>query len=146
MKVVLLRDVAKIGRRGEVAEVPDGYALNKLIPSQSAVMATPANIKRLSVAKERKEHNVEVIQDRLAEVVKNFSATPLIVKVKANEQGHLFQAVSASLISSEAKTLGINLQEEYLVFKSPIKTIGENEVIVRVAGNDHTLAINVVSN
>lgn len=146
MKVVLLRDVVKIGRRGEVVEVPDGYALNMLIPSKSAITANPANIKRFSVARERKEHNVEALQDKLAEAVKGFSITPLVVKVKANEQGHLFQAVSTSLISSEAKASGADIAEEYLVLDVPIKTIGDHEVKIKVAGKDLVLAIKVVSN
>ena len=47
MKVILLKDVAKIGRRFEIKEVPDGYALNKLIPKNMAQFATPENIKRI---------------------------------------------------------------------------------------------------
>ena len=48
MKVILLKDVAKIGRRHEVAEVPDGYALNMLIPKGLAKAGTPENIKKLT--------------------------------------------------------------------------------------------------
>ena len=57
MKVILLRDVAKIGRRFEIVEVPDGYALNKLIPKKDAEAATPANVKRIQQNKDRTNAN-----------------------------------------------------------------------------------------
>jgi ribosomal protein L9 len=57
MKVILLRDVAKIGKRFAIVDVPDGYALNKLIPSKDAEPATTNNIKRINQLKERSQTN-----------------------------------------------------------------------------------------
>ncbi len=144
MKVILLRDVAKIGRRSQVVEVPDGYALNKLIPEKAAMLATEANIKRLAKEQERKEHNVEVVHEKIDSLEKQFTNSPLLIRVNANEQGHLFQAVTNEQIVEAAKEVAVELLPVWINQESPIKTLGDHSVRLRVNNREWKLLVKVV--
>ncbi len=144
MKVILLRDVAKIGRRSQVVEVPDGYALNKLIPEKAAMLATEANIKRLAKEQERKEHNVEVVHEKIDSLEKQFTNSPLLIRVNANEQGHLFQAVTNEQIVEAAKGVAVELSPLWINQESSIKTLGDHSVRLRVNNREWKLLVKVV--
>ena len=94
MKIILLQDVAKIGRRHEVVQVPDGYALNQLIPRKMAQPATADNLKRIQKMQHDKAVSAQAGADNFMSAVQVLQATKLQVKAQANEQGHLFKAVS----------------------------------------------------
>jgi large subunit ribosomal protein L9 len=143
MKVILLRDVAKIGRRFEVKEVPDGFALNKLIPQKMAEPATPANLKR--IAAKHKSDVVHTDMERSAAllIVQACTETPLVVEMVANEQGHLFQAVHAMDVVLAAKARGFTLTEASLAISSPIKSVGDHAVELLSAGEKFSLPITV---
>ncbi len=144
MKVILLRDVAKIGRRSQMVEVPDGYALNKLIPEKAAMLATEASIKRLAKEQERKEHNVEVMHEKIDSLEKQFANNPLLIRVNANEQGHLFQAVTNEQIVEAAKEVAVELLPAWINQESPIKTLGDHSVRLRANNREWKLLVKVV--
>lgn len=126
MKVILLQDVAKIGKRSELVEVPDGYALNQLIPKKMAEPATAANQRRI----ERLQASAAADQAAGAE---QFDAAMVALKeqtvtvtAEANEQGHLFKAVHENDVADAAKAAGISLQASHIVIAEPIKELGEH--------------------
>ena len=132
MKVILLRDVAKIGRRFEIVDVPDGFALNKLIPKKDAEPATPANIKRVNQNKERLQANKSELLAQVKSIVEKLNAEPLSLAVEANEIGHLFQAINTKNIANYAKDRGLNLSDDWIIIETPIKSIGEHKVKIKV--------------
>lgn len=141
MKVILLRDVAKIGRRFEIKEVPDGFALNKLIPQKMAEAATPANVKRI-MARQKSAVEHSATEKAGAEAVSTASLeNPLIITVEANEQGHLFQAVHAKDIVVAGAARGLEMGESQLTIKSPIKALGTYTVELTVGGSAFPVAI-----
>ncbi len=103
MKVILLRDVAKIGKRFEIVDVPDGYALNKLIPRKDAEAAIPVNVKRVLNMRQKGLSDKEGVIVAIKKMVADLSETPLQVPMQANEQGHLFQSVHASDVVEAAE-------------------------------------------
>ncbi len=131
MKVILLRDVAKIGKRFEIVSVPDGYALNKLIPQKDAEPANPTNIKRINQRKNRLEASLETQSAELKLIADKINAEPLVISVEANEQGHLFQAVHVSDVVDSAKARGIALSTDVVVVNSTIKEIGEHKISLK---------------
>jgi large subunit ribosomal protein L9 len=145
MKVILLRDVAKIGRRFEIKEVPDGYALNKLIPKKDAEPATPINVKRIMA---RTKSVAATKEGELAEA-KAVSAAcalePLQIAMEANEQGHLFQAIHTKEVVRTAAARGLRLDEATLSIPTPIKVVGTHHVVLTVAHTIFDLAIEVVA-
>lgn len=128
MKVILLQDVAKIGKRFSVAEVPDGYALNQLIPKRMAEPATPVNLKRIERLQAEKTAHEAADQAALEKAKDLLQENPLTVAMEANEQGHLFKAVNAADIVSVAKEKGIHVEESAVKIASPIKEVGEHAV------------------
>lgn len=144
MKVILLRDVAKLGKRNTVVEVPDGFALNKLIPSQSALPATPANMKRLNA---KTTHDVSVVEDRqkaFAEAVAKLATTPVAITVEANEQGHLFKGIKESDIASALVSSGvIGIPLESIKLAEPIKSCGEHQINLTLGGKAGSMIISI---
>jgi large subunit ribosomal protein L9 len=133
MKVILLRDVAKLGRRYEVVNVPDGLALNKLIPSKDAVAATPDQIKRVENLKKKNLADKDALVSKLKEVSSFFSAEALVIEVTANEQGHLFQGVHAKEVVEAAGKRGVTIDPAWINLKDPIKSVGEAKVTLAAA-------------
>ncbi len=144
MKVILLQDVAKIGRRSEVVNVPDGYALNKLIPKQMAEAATPANMKKISKLQAEAKAGAEANESRFEDAKKALSENKLEIATEVNEKGHLFKAVHEADIVEVAKTKGINIEESMLKIDSPIKEVGEHTVSLVQGDNRVEFKLEVV--
>lgn len=146
MKVILLKDVAKIGRRFDVVNVPDGFALNKLIPKGLAESATGENLKRLQniSAKLEKDRTSEAVSFK--EAVSTLKEVQVPVEVEANPEGRMFQALKVeAIVSAVTKATGVTLHSEQIVIESPIKSLGEHNVAL-VSGDTHgTLVLNLIA-
>lgn len=131
MKVILIKDVKDVGRAHEEIEASDGYALNFLIPKKLAIAAT-------TVAKKEAETRRKQVTDRsaldatlLAQNIASLADARIVIKVKANEKGHLYDAVGESEIISAAKEQGhIDLPEGVIKLEKPFKELGTFEVPV----------------
>lgn len=145
MKVILLRDVAKIGRRFEIKEVPDGFALNKLIPQKYAEAATPANVKRIMERNKNDVLHTSLKKETAEAIAQACALKPLVIPMEANDQGHLFQGVHASDVVKSAQTEGLSIDPASLKFAEPIKSLGDHSVSLVVGAENHTLAITVVA-
>jgi large subunit ribosomal protein L9 len=130
MKVILTRDVAKLGRRFSIAEVPDGYALNKLIPSGIALAATPENLKKVQARNEKQTATkiTEVADFKTAITV--LKESPIVLKVDANAQEHLFKSVKASDIAVALASAGHAIPVDAIKLAEPIKALGQYQVPV----------------
>jgi large subunit ribosomal protein L9 len=130
MKVVLKRDVKDTGRAHDVIEVSDGHALNFLIPKGMALLATPANLKNAEVRRkavsDRKDLDKALVKERVAALAEG----SVTVTKKANEKGHLYDAVDAEEIAKAAE-----LPVETIRLEKPIKEIGTFQIPVS-AGED----------
>ncbi len=145
MKVILLRDVAKIGKKFSVVEVPDGFALNKLIPQKDAEPANLANLKRILEKKKNNDYSKEGELAVVLDIHKACVDEPLVIIMEANEQGHLFQSVRRTDILTAAKLRGLLIPESFLQIKEPVKSVGKHEVIIEAHGIAKPLAIIVVA-
>jgi large subunit ribosomal protein L9 len=145
MKVILLRDVAKIGRRFEIKEVPDGYAQNSLIPKKDAEPATPANVKRVLELSKKTARTNEATIEEAKKLSEESIATPLVIKMEANDQGHLFQGVHANEIVAAAIARGLTLVKEQVHIQEAIKALGDHTVHIRAVGKEFPLKIEVVA-
>ena len=145
MKVILLRDVAKIGKRYEVVEVPDGFALNKLIPRKDAEAATPAGLKRVANMSLKHTTDKASILASLKKITVDLSTDILAVPMQANQQGHLFQAVHVDDVVNAAKLRGVTIPKTYVTFAQPIKSTGEHQVQLKDQGETFLLPIMVVA-
>lgn len=146
MKVILLQDVAKIGKRSDIVEVPDGYAMNQLIPKKMAEAATIQNKKRIEKLHAEVSASKEADQGRFEAAKSALTATTLQIKAEANEQGHLFKAVSEKDIAAAAQEAGIDIEESMLVVGTPIKELGEHTVDLMRGDAKAHITIEVVKN
>lgn len=130
MKVILTQDVARLGRRSEIKEVPDGHALNFLIPRKLAIPATQENLSRhnamLSKLESNKEANTHTFQETLA----SLKDTIITHEVTANEQGHLFSGVGPDAISAILKEAGHTVPSSAIKLEQPIKELGVFEITI----------------
>jgi len=143
MKVILMRDVAKLGLRHSVVEVPDGYAQNKLIPQGLAKPATPANLKLVKARGAHDDAQKAANAAAFKGTVEALADQKVLVKANANEQGHLFKGVKASDISTAVSNLGLTLDENTIIINEPIKTVGEHEVLLQAGDVNAKITVTV---
>ncbi|MDY6895640.1 MAG: 50S ribosomal protein L9 [Thermotogota bacterium] len=125
MKVLLLEDVAKLGKKGEIKEVSDGYARNYLIPKNLAVEATDGYIKHIQESKKIEDKKKENLRKRSEEILEKLKATNIGIKAKSGEKGKLFGAVTAQDISEKIEELlGEKFDKTWFDEKVNIKELG----------------------
>lgn len=146
MKVVMLIDVKKVGSRGTVVEVADGYAMNVLLPQKKAVVATPENLKRVEkealAAKGKKDMSAMLAQKALEQV----DGKTLTIRAKANPSGGLFESVKEKHINEAIeKEFGISLPESAIKLSEPIKKTGVHPVSVSLHNASAKIHIQIPS-
>ncbi len=145
MKVILIKDVAKLGRRHEIIEVSDGLALNRLIPRKEAEIATPDKVKRIMNLRQKGESNRADTLAGLKAVADTLTANPVTIAKKANELGHLFEAVNADDVVAEAKKVGVFLTKEQVEVDGHLKTVGRHTITLKALKEKHIVPIVVVA-
>ena len=145
MKVILLKDVAKIGRRHSVVEVPDGYALNQLIPKKLAEAATPVNLKKIQNNQTIKANQDNNNQSRFDVALEALSSDPLKVSAgKVNAEGHLFKAIRVEDVIAAAGSKGVTLDSSMISFESPIKSVGLHTITLKQGSKKVACSIEVI--
>lgn len=133
MKVILLEDVKKVGKQGEVVEVSDGYARNFLFPKKLGAHATNKTLNDIKLKKAADQRQAQDDLDAAraqAEALKDKSIT---IAIKAGENGKLFGSVSTKEIAVEAKNqLDIEIDKKKLVLKEAIKDLGTYDIPLKI--------------
>ena len=142
MKVVLLEDVKKVGKKGEIVEVSDAYGRNVLIKKGLGLEGTATNVNNAKQKQESIAHNKAVANDE-AKIL----AAQLTVKVRMGEEGRVFGSVTAKDISDAAKAqYKVDIDKKKIEIKEPLKTLGVHDVLVRVHPEiTSTIKVNVVA-
>ena len=132
MEVILKEDVNKLGHRGDVVKVADGYGRNYLLPEKLAIEATLANkavidqMKASAVRKSAKEKTeAEALAKQLAEV-------ELVFERKVGEHDHLFGSVTSGDIAHQLEAKGFTIDRRKISLEEPLKSIGEYHVPVKL--------------
>jgi len=132
MQIILQEDVEKLGTRGQLVEVAEGYARNFLLPRKLALEATSGNMKRLEkmrAAFAKKEATEKEAASVLAGLLANVSVE--LVR-KAGENDQLFGSVTSADISEALAAKGYNVDKRKIALADPIKLVGEFDVPVRL--------------
>lgn len=145
MKVILLQDVAKLGRRFEVVEAPAGYAQNKLIPQGLAEEATPQNLKRIEARKSKQSADQSAVAASFHEALSALEGKTVTVTTAANDQGHLFEAIKPDTIVAALSGIGVTVAEKQVVIETPIKAVGAHEIMLREGDETAVLTIDIVA-
>lgn len=133
MKVIFLKDVPRVGKRHEVKEVNDGYALNFLLPHKMVELATPKALKELETKKREIVVERQVQEELLLRNLEELKGKTITITAKANEKGSLFSAIhKKELLETMLKQHKATLSEESIILDKPIKEVGEFDVPVEV--------------
>jgi len=133
MKVILLADVKSLGKKGEIVEVSDGYARNKILPGKLGMEATPANMNTLKLQKANEE---KVAAQHLADaqaLAADIAEKEVKCAIKTGEGGRSFGSVSTKEIAEAMKKqYGVDLDKKKIVLPEAIKAPGYYEVGVKL--------------
>ncbi len=133
MRVIFLHDVPRVGKRYDVKEVNDGYAMNFLIPRMLGELATPKAIAELEKRKKSIEIEKEIQEELLLKNLEEIKGMMLNIKTKTDEKGHLFSGINKNEIVEEMKKQNhVDISEDSIVLEKPIKEVGEYEIPVMV--------------
>ncbi len=134
MKVILIKDVRGIGRAHEAVEAKDGHALNYLIPKKLAIAATSTAMKEAELRRKQATDRAMIDAALLTQNISALASASIVIKVKANEKGHLYDAVGESDISKAAKEQAhIDLPVDAIKLEKPIKELGTFDIPVSTA-------------
>jgi len=132
MEVILKEDVEKLGHRGDVVKVADGYGRNYLLPSKLAIQATAANkavIEQMKQSAVRKLAKEKVVAEELSS---QLDAIELVFERKVGEHDHLFGSVTSADIAQQLEQKGYAIDRRKISLEEPLKSLGEFHVPVKL--------------
>ncbi len=133
MKVILLEDVKKLGKKGDIVEVAEGYGRNFLINKGMALEGTAVNLNNAKQAQAAKAHKQQVATDEAHVLASQLTKVAVTVGIKTGEGGRVFGSITAKDVADAIKKeYGLELDKKKIEIKDPIKTIGVHDVLVRV--------------
>lgn len=133
MKVILLEDVKKLGKKGEVVQASDAYARNVLFAKKLAIEANNKNLNDLKLQNKHKEKVEEENLNYATELAKKLEGVKAELKMKTGEGGRTFGSVSTKEISAAVKEqLGLEIDKKKMQLAEPIKCLGTHEVPIRL--------------
>ncbi len=131
MKVIILEDVKKIGKKFEVKEVSDGYARNFLFPNKLAELATPTALKKIEVMRAQHEKESAENEKILKAIAKKMEETTLVFALKTDKAGAVFGSINKDNILKALREHNIITKERVdLELDRPIKELGDHKVVV----------------
>jgi large subunit ribosomal protein L9 len=147
MKVILQREVDKLGVPGDVVDVADGYARNFLIPKGLAASASKGAMKHAERLRGGHEKRQRAILEAARSVAERLSSTPLRIQAKAGEDGRLFGSITVHHLADEIeKIAGPEIDRKQIHLAEPIRSVGTHEVTIHLHPEvDATVTVQVVS-
>ena len=146
MKVILQREVDRLGQPGDVVQVADGYARNYLIPRRLAAPVTKGALRHAERQKAGQDERLRRQKAEAESVAGRLAKTPVRIAVQAGEEGRLFgQVTSHQIAEAMAEQLGERVDNRRIVLDDPIRSVGAHQVRVHLHPEvNATLTIDVV--
>lgn len=133
MKIILLQDEKKLGKKGEIIEASEGYARNYILPKKIGVEATPKNMNDLKLQKANEEKKAKELLDSAKALAAELEEKQVVVKIKAGEGGKTFGSVSTKEIAAAVKEQhGIEIDKKKIQLAENLKNFGTYEVILKL--------------
>ncbi len=132
MEVILKEDVNKLGQRGDVVKVADGYGRNFLLPKKLAMEATAANKVVIEQMKQSAVRQSAREKSEAELLVKQLNQVELVFERKVGENDHLFGSVTSAEIAQQLEQKGFNIDRRKLQLEEPLRQLGEFHVPVKL--------------
>lgn len=124
MKVILLKDDKRYGKKGDIINVNDGFANNYLIPNKIVTSATSSSLNEARQLKESEQHKEQELLNAAKELSEKLKEVTVTLSVKTGENGKIFGSITNKEIAQELEGLGIAIDKKKIELNNPIKTIG----------------------
>lgn len=145
MKVILLKDVQKVGKKYDVKDVADGFALNSLIPRGLAKVATKDAVAKVEQLKANDLTGKKIQEELLLKNLEIINNLKIDLKEKANDKGHLFAGVTKDMVFDELKkATKLNLNLDSIKLNKPIKQTGEHKITVEAMSKKAVFSLNII--
>jgi len=132
MKVLLLKDVYKLGRAGDVKKVADGFGRNFLLPQGLAVLATPGALRQASNIREEAAAARAVLNQEMSGIAKILDGVYLTFPARAGETGKLYGSITHHMVADVIKEkYDVEITRRHMDFE-PIRTLGEHKIHIRL--------------
>lgn len=133
MKIILLQDEKKLGKKGDVIEANDGYARNYILPRKIGVEATPGNMNELKLKKANEDKRAREILEAAKALAADLENRQVTLKMKAGEGGKLFGSVSSKDIAEAFKVQqGLDIDKKKIQLTDGLRSFGSYEVPVKL--------------
>ncbi len=132
MKIILLEDIKDLGKKYEIKSVSDGYARNYLLKNNLAKIATKAEAIKAKKHEEIRLKKEEEERKKIEKMAKELEGFALEMTLKVGEKGELFESVTAQKIAEKMNEKGFEIDKKQIELKSPIKTLGEHLVKLKL--------------
>jgi large subunit ribosomal protein L9 len=134
MKVVFLKDVARVAKAGEIKEVANGYGRNFLIPQELAMLASPQAISLAEAQRRVKGRQQAESEAELLELARELEGKEITIEARVGAQEHLYGSVTNADIAAELESsAGLVVDKRKIELAEPIRELGSYEVAVRLA-------------
>ena len=144
MKVVLLQDVPKVGKRYDLKNIADGYALNFLIPKKLAKLATKDAKKEIEILKEKQQLKQVKKETELMEDILKLKDSVINITTKINKEGHLFAGIDKKAIIDVIKDQkALNIDEDFIILEKPIKEASEHVIKLKVGSKEFSFTLKI---
>ena len=135
MKVILLKDVPRLGKKGDVKEVADGYARNYLIPRGLARELDEGALKSMENELRMKMEKEERIRKKSEDILKELKKRVHKITVKAGGSGKLFGSLTGNVIAEKLSELtGIDVDKRWIKLEKPLKELGKYRIEMKLPG------------
>lgn len=132
MKVLLIKDVYKLGRAGDVKKVADGYGRNFLLPQKMAVLATPGAVKTAELIRSKAAEKRVILNEEMSVVAEALANVQLSFGARAGETGKLYGSITSQEVADAIqKKTGYGLKRQQLDMQ-PLRALGEHTVRIRL--------------
>ncbi|MCI6284299.1 50S ribosomal protein L9 [Selenomonas sp.] len=146
MKVILQQDIKKLGNKGDIVEVSEGYGRNFLLPRKAAVLATAENLNVAKAKKASKDRKDAMAADEAKLMAKQLESVAVTIPVKIGEGGKLFGSVTGKDVSLALKEKNIDIDKKKISIKGDVTGQGVYEAVIKVHPTiTSTIKVNVIA-
>ena len=133
MKIILTQDVKKLGKKGGIIEVSDGYARNYILPQKLGVEANSKNLNDLKLQKSNEEKTMQRLLEEAQALAEKIGKQTVVVSMKAGEGGKVFGSVSSKERAAAIKAQSdLEIDKKKMQLSEPIRSFGVHEAGIKL--------------